>query len=206
MKSTKKTLVTKAVKAKPKKILVKQDKAVEVPIVVKKKSRLSHSKKDQSVEAAPQSTHEEGELASHQPKVSTSVTKAPADGRIYATGRRKTSVARVWIKRGGGSFTVNGQHHSQYFKIPIHLFLVNKPFIVTDTQAVYSVMCTVAGGGSSGQAGAVAHGISRAIAKIDEELRPMLSKAGLLTRDKRKVERKKPGHKKARRSFQFSKR
>jgi small subunit ribosomal protein S9 len=205
MKSTKKTADSKVVKAKPatKKTTEKKDKVVEAPVVVKKK-RVAPIKKEQSVEFT--SKDEPEAAAPSKPKVITSAGKVRTDGRIYATGRRKTSVARVWIKRGNGSFTVNDQNYSQYFKRPTHLSVVIKPFIVTDTEALYSVMCTVAGGGSSGQAGAVAHGVSRAIAKIDEALRPRLSKAGLLTRDKRKVERKKPGRKKARRSFQFSKR
>lgn len=129
-----------------------------------------------------------------------------ATNAIYATGKRKTSVARVWISQGDGTFLVNKQPHKEYFKRPTHFSAVNKPLLITNTEGLYAVKCTVNGGGSSGQAGAIAHGLSVAIAKIDESYRLQLRKAGLLTRDSRKVERKKCGHKKARRSFQFSKR
>lgn len=125
---------------------------------------------------------------------------------IYATGRRKTSVARVWLSQGDGGFSINKKAHKEYFKRPTHFSTVNKPLILTNTEGLYTVKCTVSGGGNSGQAGAVAHGLSVAIAKLDESYRAQLRKAGLLTRDSRKVERKKCGHKKARKSFQFSKR
>ncbi|NRA73656.1 MAG: 30S ribosomal protein S9 [Rickettsiales bacterium] len=124
----------------------------------------------------------------------------------YATGRRKTSVARVWITQGSGEFIVNKQPFDKYFERKISQALVNKPFIVTQTEGLYNVKCTVSGGGLSGQAGALAHGLSRAIAKLDESFKPMLKAQGLTTRDSREVERKKPGLKKARKKFQFSKR
>lgn len=125
---------------------------------------------------------------------------------VYATGKRKTSIARVWLSQGDGTFVINKQTHKEYFKRPTHFAAVNKPLLVTGTTGLYTVKCTVSGGGQSGQAGAVAHGLSRAIAAIDEAYKAQLREAGLMTRDSRKVERKKCGHKKARRSFQFSKR
>ena len=124
----------------------------------------------------------------------------------YATGRRKTSVARVWLTQGSGKFIVNKKSFDEYFARKISQALVNKPFTVTQTEGLYDVNCTVSGGGLSGQAGALAHGLSRAISKLDESLRSMLKKAHLLTRDSRQVERKKPGQPKARKKFQFSKR
>jgi small subunit ribosomal protein S9 len=126
--------------------------------------------------------------------------------KSYATGRRKTSVARVWISQGKGQFTVNKQPSGQYFSSKVSTTLINRPFAVTKTERLYDVHCTVAGGGISAQAGAITHGLSRAISGLDEAFRSALRKAGLLTRDSREVERKKPGRKKARKAFQFSKR
>jgi len=126
--------------------------------------------------------------------------------KSYATGRRKTSVARVWLTQGKGDFVVNKKPYQKYFERKVSTALINKPFITTQTEGLYNVHCTVGGGGLSAQAGAVTHGLSRAIAQIDESFRVILRKAGLLTRDSRKVERKKCGLKKARKSFQFSKR
>ena len=129
-----------------------------------------------------------------------------AQGRAYATGRRKSSVARVWIKPGTGRITVNGRDQEVYFARPVLRMLINQPFGQVGRLNQYDVYATVTGGGLSGQAGAVRHGISRAIVNFEPTLRSMLKGEGFLTRDSRKVERKKYGKAKARRSFQFSKR
>ncbi|CAI3949661.1 Ribosomal protein S9 (RpsI) (PDB:4V4H) [Commensalibacter communis] len=127
-------------------------------------------------------------------------------GRSYATGRRKDAVARVWIKPGKGEITVNGRTAEVYFARPVLRMLINQPFEVADRQGQFDIYCTVSGGGLSGQAGAVRHGLSRALCNYEPELRGALKAAGFLTRDPRVVERKKYGKAKARRSFQFSKR
>jgi small subunit ribosomal protein S9 len=127
-------------------------------------------------------------------------------GRSYATGRRKESTARVWIKPGKGEITVNGKRVVQYFARPVLRMLLTQPFLVADRYNQFDVNCTVSGGGLSGQAGAVRHGISRALTHYEPDLRSILKVAGFLTRDSRAVERKKYGKAKARRSFQFSKR
>lgn len=127
-------------------------------------------------------------------------------GRSYATGKRKDAVARVWIKPGSGKITVNGRDQEVYFARPTLRLIVNQPFQVAGRENQYDVIATVKGGGLSGQAGAVKHGISQAIQLAEPELRAALKAAGFLTRDSRVVERKKYGKAKARRSFQFSKR
>jgi small subunit ribosomal protein S9 len=127
-------------------------------------------------------------------------------GRSYATGRRKESTARVWIKPGKGEIIVNGKKVVQYFARPVLRMLLTQPFLVADRYNQFDVFCTVTGGGLSGQAGAVRHGISRALTYYEPDLRGILKVAGFLTRDSRAVERKKYGKAKARRSFQFSKR
>ncbi len=127
-------------------------------------------------------------------------------GRSYATGRRKNAVARVWIKPGAGRITVNDRGVEVYFARPVLRMLLSQPFLVADRNGQYDVWCTVKGGGLSGQAGAVRHGISRALTHAEPALRPILKRGGFLTRDARVVERKKYGKAKARRSFQFSKR
>ena len=124
----------------------------------------------------------------------------------YATGRRKRSIARVWIKKGTGKIYVNGKDMNQYFKRPVHQLIVVMPLQETNVINKFDVKCHVKGGGLSGQAGAIIHGISRALVKSDSNLKKTLKKNKFTTRDSRKVERKKYGHKKARRSFQFSKR
>ena len=124
----------------------------------------------------------------------------------YATGRRKTSIAKVWVKKGTGNIYVNGLKMGEYFKRPVHQIIVTRPLEVTDVRNNFDVKCSVKGGGLSGQAGAIILGISRALISHDEALRKNLKKDGLTTRDSRVVERKKYGHRKARRSFQFSKR
>jgi small subunit ribosomal protein S9 len=129
-----------------------------------------------------------------------------SQGRSYATGRRKSSSARVWIKAGSGRFTVNGRDSSEYFARPVLRMLMNQPFETANRLNQFDVICTVEGGGLSGQAGAVRHGISRALCSFEPGLRAVLKHGSFLTRDSRVVERKKYGRKKARRSFQFSKR
>ncbi len=128
------------------------------------------------------------------------------EGRAYATGRRKDAVARVWIKPGKGTVTVNGRDQEIYFARPTLRLIIDQPFTITERQGQYDVVATVRGGGLSGQAGAVKHGIAQALAKYEPALRSTVKAAGFLTRDSRVVERKKYGRAKARRSFQFSKR
>ena len=132
--------------------------------------------------------------------------KIDKQGRAYATGKRKDAVARVWVKPGSGRMTVNGRELAVYFARPVLRMMINQPFSVCNRLGQYDVVCTVVGGGLSGQAGAVRHGISRALTYYEPALRPVLKSGGFLTRDSRTVERKKYGRAKARRSFQFSKR
>jgi len=129
-----------------------------------------------------------------------------AQGRSYATGKRKNAVARVWLKRGTGKITVNGRDIEVYFARPVLRMLINQPFQAANRASQYDVSCTVSGGGLSGQAGAVRHGISKALSYFEPDLHKTLKTGGFLTRDARVVERKKYGRAKARRSFQFSKR
>jgi len=129
-----------------------------------------------------------------------------AQGRSYATGKRKNAIARVWIKPGSGKVTVNGREFATYFARPVLRMIINQPFQVAGRDGQYDVTCTVTGGGLSGQAGAVRHGVSKALTYFEPSLRGVLKKGGFLTRDSRVVERKKYGRAKARRSFQFSKR
>ena len=128
------------------------------------------------------------------------------EGRAYATGRRKDATARVWLKPGSGKVIINGKDQEVYFARPTLRLIIDQPFTITDRQGQYDVIATVRGGGLSGQAGAVKHGISQALTKYEPALRSTVKAAGFLTRDSRVVERKKYGRAKARRSFQFSKR
>ncbi|MCW8916865.1 MAG: 30S ribosomal protein S9 [Magnetovibrio sp.] len=132
--------------------------------------------------------------------------KIDAQGRAYATGKRKNAIARVWIKPGSGKVTVNGRDQETYFARPVLRMLLNQPFQVAEREGQFDVVATVTGGGLSGQAGAVRHGISKALTYYEPALRGVLKSGGFLTRDSRVVERKKYGRAKARRSFQFSKR
>jgi small subunit ribosomal protein S9 len=139
----------------------------------------------------------------------TAVVREPVRdslGRAYATGKRKDAVARVWIRPGSGKVTVNGKTMPEYFARPVLQMILRQPFSVANVEGQFDVMATVAGGGLSGQAGAVKHGISKALQLYDPTLRAALKAAGFLTRDSRVVERKKYGKAKARKSFQFSKR
>ncbi len=162
-------------------------------------------------EAAPQTAHSLADLKDLAVATAAADTpkrepKRDALGRSYATGRRKDAVARVWVKPGKGEITINGKPVGVYFARPVLRMLITQPFLVADRYNQFDVYCTVTGGGLSGQAGAVRHGISRALTYYEPELRPILKMAGFLTRDSRVVERKKYGKAKARRSFQFSKR
>ena len=142
-------------------------------------------------------------------EVESSTPKEPVRdelGRSYATGKRKDAVARVWVKPGNGKITVNGKEMNTYFARPVLQMMIGQPFDVANVAGEFDVMATVKGGGLSGQAGAVKHGISKALSLYEPTLRPALKAAGFLTRDARVVERKKYGKRKARRSFQFSKR
>jgi small subunit ribosomal protein S9 len=134
------------------------------------------------------------------------VQKIDAQGRAYATGKRKNAVARVWIKPGSGKIVVNTKPVEQFFARPVLRMMIQQPIVAASRTGQYDVICTVSGGGLSGQAGAVRHGISKALTYFEPDLRSPLKRGGFLTRDSRVVERKKYGRAKARRSFQFSKR
>jgi small subunit ribosomal protein S9 len=136
----------------------------------------------------------------------TAEPKLDAQGRAYATGKRKNAIARVWLKPGTGRMTINGRPSETYFARPVLRMMIAQPFGLTQRVGQYDVVCTVVGGGLSGQAGAVRHGISKALTYYEPSLRSVLKAGGFLTRDSRVVERKKYGRRKARRSFQFSKR
>ena len=140
------------------------------------------------------------------PEVPRYVQKLDKQGRAYATGKRKNAVARVWVKPGAGKITVNTRELEVYFARPVLRMLIQQPIAATSRNGQFDVVCTVSGGGLSGQAGAVRHGISKALLAYEPELRGALKRGGFLTRDSRVVERKKYGKAKARRSFQFSKR
>ena len=141
------------------------------------------------------------QLADKKPKL-----KLDFKDSKYATGRRKTSIAKVWLKKGSGKIFVNGKLYSDYFSNDNHKMLIERPFEIINQSTEYDVRCNVKGGGPTGQAGAMVHGISKALVMFDENFKTALKSHKLTTRDSRAVERKKPGRKKARRSFQFSKR
>ena len=139
-------------------------------------------------------------------QTSTPQVKLDFKDSKYATGRRKTSIAKVWLKKGSGKIYVNGRTMDDYFTSGSHKMQITRPFEIIDQATGYDVRCSVAGGGHTGQAGAMVHGISKALILFDSENRAVLKTEKLNTRDSRSVERKKPGRRKARRSFQFSKR
>ena len=141
--------------------------------------------------------------APESPKYTKKVDK---QGRAYATGKRKDAVARVWVKPGAGKITVNDRTIEVYFARPVLRMMIQQPLTLSNRQGQFDIVCTVSGGGLSGQAGAVRHGLSKALMRYEPELRGVLKRGGFLTRDSRVVERKKYGRAKARRSFQFSKR
>ncbi len=143
---------------------------------------------------------------SAQPAAPVHVQKLDKSGRAYATGKRKDAIARVWVKPGSGKIIVNDKEFVKYFARPVLQMILKQPIIAANRDGQYDIVATVAGGGLSGQAGAVRHGISKALTYYEPTLRGVLKKGGFLTRDSRVVERKKYGKAKARRSFQFSKR
>ena len=143
---------------------------------------------------------------SEQPAAPAHVQKLDKHGRAYATGKRKDAIARVWVKPGSGKITVNDKDFDKYFARPVLQMILRQPIVATNRDGQYDIVATVTGGGLSGQAGAVRHGISKALTYYEPMLRGTLKKGGFLTRDSRVVERKKYGKRKARRSFQFSKR
>ncbi|HXH53585.1 MAG TPA: 30S ribosomal protein S9 [Sphingomicrobium sp.] len=157
---------------------------------------------------APEAAEAAAEAAPPQPQEEAPLREQQLDkhGRAYATGRRKDAVARVWLKPGSGRIVVNGREQEVYFARPSLRLVINQPFDIADRRGQYDVMVTVKGGGLSGQAGAVKHGIAQALTRYEPALRSAIKQAGFLTRDPRVVERKKYGRAKARRSFQFSKR
>jgi small subunit ribosomal protein S9 len=153
-----------------------------------------------------QSLDQLSQLKPATPEAPKYVKKVDKFGRAYATGKRKDAVARVWIKPGAGKVIVNTREVEIYFARPVLRMMIQQPLIAAARAGQYDVICTVNGGGLSGQAGAVRHGISKALTNFEPDLRTVLKKGGFLTRDSRVVERKKYGRAKARRSFQFSKR
>ncbi len=146
------------------------------------------------------------EVAPETPSRPVHVQKLDAYGRSYATGKRKNAIARVWLKPGHGKIVINDKEHAEYFARPVLQMILKQPLVTANRTSQYDIMATVSGGGLSGQAGAVRHGLSKALTYFEPDLRPILKKEGFLTRDPRVVERKKYGKAKARRSFQFSKR
>jgi len=148
------------------------------------------------------------ETATVSKKVFTKKPKIKLDFKDskYATGRRKTSIAKIWLKKGTGIIYVNGKIFDKYFSSDIHTMQITRPFEIINQATSYDVRCSVKGGGPTGQAGAMVHGIAKALVMFDDEFKSILKTEKLTTRDSRAVERKKPGRKKARRSFQFSKR
>ena len=153
-----------------------------------------------------QSLDQLGTLKPAAPEAPKYVQKLDKQGRAYATGKRKNAVARVWIKPGKGTITVNTRTVETFFARPVLRMLIQQPLVAANRTGQFDVICSVSGGGLSGQAGAVRHGISKALTLYEPDLRPVLKRGGFLTRDSRVVERKKYGRAKARRSFQFSKR
>ena len=141
-----------------------------------------------------------------QPNTKKTQIKLDFKDSKYATGRRKTSIAKVWVKKGSGKIYVNGKIYSDYFASDNHQMQITRPFEIINQATEYDVRCSVKGGGHTGQAGAMVHGISKALVMFDENFKTTLKTEKLTTRDSRAVERKKPGRRKARRSFQFSKR
>lgn len=164
------------------------------------------SEEPRTLEDLSQLSGSDAAAAAATPDEPVHVQKLDAHGRAYATGRRKDAIARVWLKPGRGQILVNKKDYKEYFARPVLQMLLQQPIKAVERSDQYDIMITVTGGGLSGQAGAVRHGISRALTYYEPELRGALKSGGFLTRDSRVVERKKYGKRKARRSFQFSKR
>ena len=142
-----------------------------------------------------------------RPSTKKAIIPKPDVTKIYATGKRKTSIAKVWMmNKGSGKITINGRVLTEYFQRPLYRMIIGQPFKITNTEGIYDVECRVLGGGLSGQAGAIKHGISKILNQVSEEFHAVLKSNGFLTRDSRRVERKKYGQPKARKKFQFSKR
>ena len=173
-------------------------------------SDLAELTKEPTVAPAPEAEAPTEEAAEAPPPVQEPAPlreqQLDKQGRAYATGRRKDAIARVWLKPGSGRVLVNGREQEVYFARPTLRLVINQPFDIADRRGAYDVVATVKGGGLSGQAGAVKHGISQALTRFEPALRAVIKQAGFLTRDPRVVERKKYGRAKARRRFQFSKR
>jgi small subunit ribosomal protein S9 len=176
-------------------------------------SDLADLTKEPAAAPAPEATEAEAEAPAVETAAPPPVEAAPLreqqldkHGRAYATGRRKDAIARVWLKPGSGKIVINGREQEVYFARPTLRLVINQPFGIADREGQYDVVATVVGGGLSGQAGAVKHGIAQALTRYEPALRTLVKQAGFLTRDPRVVERKKYGRAKARRSFQFSKR
>ena len=178
----------------------------EVPEVVEVEA--TEAPVEAGADAAPVETAEEAAPPPPPPPIEIPLREQQLDkfGRAYATGRRKDAVARVWLKPGSGKIVINEREQEVYFARPTLRLVINQPFDIADRKGAYDVIATVKGGGLSGQAGAVKHGIAQALTRFEPALRTMVKRAGFLTRDSRVVERKKYGRAKARRSFQFSKR
>lgn len=190
----------------------RKDKGKEPEVKVEKKPSRAKKKEDvvtTDLKDLGAAMKEEASASSSTPTqtlVKERVKTVDKQGRAYATGRRKNAVARVWLKPGKGTVVVNGRDQTVYFARQTQRLVLNQPFLISSRTGQYDVVCTVVGGGLSGQAGAVRHGISRALQNYEPELRGVLKKAGMLTRDSRMVERKKVGKHKARRSKQWAKR
>lgn len=190
----------------------KKPAAKAAPTVVKKPSRaVGAAKKDDAASERPAQKSAMAAAVAEKPKqvqnvVDRTVQQVDKFGRSYATGKRKNAIARVWLKSGKGEIVVNGKPLATYFARPTQQMLIEQPFKIVNRPGQYDILVTVTGGGLSGQAGAVRHGVSKALTYYDPSLRPVLKRAGLLTRDPRVVERKKYGKHKARRSTQWVKR
>lgn len=202
-KTTKKTADTADKETKAKKPAAKKTTAAAKKPAAKKTTAAA-TKKAPAAAKKPSTPAAKKTTSSKSKK--SAATKISAEGRTYGTGRRKDAVARVWLTKGNGKIVVNGKEFEQYFARPVLRMIINQPLAAVDRVGNFDILCTVVGGGLSGQAGAVRHGISRALDQYDSGFHSTLRKGGFLTRDARVVERKKYGKAKARRSFQFSKR
>ena len=196
----------KAEEAKPEETKAEETKAEETKAEVPKATKETVSDLADLKDIAGDTPEGDSAEIAQKAEVPLREQELDKDGRAYATGRRKDATARVWLKPGSGKVTVNGKDQEVYFARPTLRLIIDQPFAITERQGQYDVVVTVRGGGLSGQAGAVKHGISQALTRYEPALRPTVKAAGFLTRDSRVVERKKYGRAKARRSFQFSKR
>ena len=208
MATTTKTTAKKATKTVEKKTTAKKattTKTVKTEVVVKKAPKAEKKVELKDLNAAVEQAAAPAEKKAEEAPAKRE-PKKDKFGRAFAAGKRKDALARVWLKLGKGKITVNGQDINAYFARPVLQMIINQPFVATSRVGQYDVECTVRGGGLSGQAGALRHGISRCLDAFEPDLHSILRKGGFLTRDSRAVERKKYGKAKARRSYQFSKR